>query len=250
MAKKDKTDAANTSNPSGKSKNKKKKKGKLLPIMIILLFLIGGSIAAIVIFNPLDIRDTYLANIPVIGEILVPSPEVLEERAEARTNAQLLQELEELNMQLEILTDDLAQVRSINQMYSQEISTLREIEDQQIQFRAERAEFDRMIAEGDAPAFVDFFQTMSPENAEAIYRELIVQVAQTEELDDWVRTVVSMEDDAAASMLEAMISSEMDLVVIILDNIAANRRGAILSEMSPANAADVFPRMAPYHIVE
>ena len=244
MAKKKKSDAANTSNSSNKSKDKKKKKGKALPILIVMFLLIGGAIAGIIIFNPLDIRDTFLVNIPIIGD-LVPSPEVLEEREAARTNAQLQEELLELNAQMEILTQDLTQARSMNQMYQQEISTLRGLEDQQIEFRQNQAEFDRMIAEGDPDAFLRFFEAMSPENAEAMYRELIVREARTEELNDFIQTVTSMENDAAARMLEVMISSEMDLVALILRNIAANRRGAILEEMSSVNAAGVLPYLAP-----
>ena len=54
-----------------------------------------------------------------------------------------------------------------------------------------------------------------------------------------------MKKDAAAKVLEEMIGTDMDLVVRILNNIGAEKRGAILGAMEPANAAAAAKQMAP-----
>lgn len=227
-----------------RKKGKKKKHG-IIPLLLIAV--IVGALVAIFGFNAGNIREKYfrpiLQNVPVVKNLL---PEQTEDDAYAmlskneliNENKALLAENEKLNSDIDALNNS---IDSLNT----EMIRLREIESQQLQYRAEKDEFDRMIAMNDPDAYSAFYESVDPENAERLYQEAIQSGENDKELKQYVQTFEGMKKSAAAKVLGEMIGSDMDLVVRILNNISSEQRGNILAEMDPKDAAACARQMAP-----
>lgn len=218
-----------------------KKKSKVFPI-ILLLIVVG--LIGILVFNIFGIRDTYLRpyleKIPFVNSVLPPVDDY------ANTSKQELayenEKLTKTNEQLQQEVDDL---KTQNKNYLDEIDRLSNLEQEQIDFINQKAEFDTMIANGDPAAFTTFYEELYPENAAAVYAELAQQNYDDAELKKYVGKFQAMEPKDAANILEVMLTTDVDLVVTILENIDTNTAAEIMASMTPDNAAIVATIMAP-----
>ncbi len=230
-----------------KEKDKKGKKGKKKWIFLILLLLIA-AVAAIFVFNPLNIRDDYfypaLRSIPVVKNI-IPAEESEKDEYSGLTREQLVVQNKKLEAEKKALEEEKSALSDRADELDKELVRLREIEANQLEFKAEKEEFDRMIAENDPNAYMQFYESIDPENAETLYREAAGDSVTQKELKQYVQTFENMKKDAAAKVLEEMIGTDMELVVRILNNISSEQRGAILGAMEPENAAAAVKQMAP-----
>ncbi len=211
-----------------------KKRGRLFKFIIAgIIFIIILSISvAILGFNVGNIRDKYLRpgleRIPIINNLLPP----LEEEQIQE------QPVDEKQQTIDSLT---AEIEELNK----EISRLKEFEQAQLEFKAEKEEFDKMIALNDPKAYSNFYETISPENAEELYKQAINQEVVDKEFKDYIQTFENMKKDAAATILEELIITDMDLVITILNNLSSKKRSEILSAMDPQNAASCSRLLSP-----
>lgn len=230
-----------------KKKDKKKGKGKIIASIIFLLFI--GAIVAIFGFNVANIRDEYvypaLRDVPVVGDWIPEAENEEKDEYSGLTREQLIVQNKKLESEKKALEEDKENLTKRISDNDKELTRLKEIEANQIKFQNEKEEFDRRIAENDLKAYSDYYESIYPENADAIYREAVIQEAADKELKQYVQTFETMKKDAAAKVLEEMIGTDMDLVVRILNNINSEQRGAILGAMEPANAAAAAKQMAP-----
>lgn len=212
----------------------KKGSGCLVKLIIAgIIFIIIVSITiAIIGFNVGNIRDRYLRpgleRIPIINNLLPP---LEEEQIEE-------QPVDEQQQTIDSLT---AEIEELNK----EIARLREFEQTQLEFRAEKEEFDRMIALNDPQAYANFYESISPENAEELYKQAINQEVMDKEFKDYIQTFETMKKDAATTILEELIITDMDLVITILDNLSSKKRSEILGAMDPQNAASCSRLLSP-----
>ena len=225
---------------------------KILTVVFISSFLgLVVAIALILYFNLFNIRDRYVTgwvrNIPIVGTMLIPDEEEVTlavDRGAPRN--ELIAEIERLevalrqsNERFDLLNESVADLNS-------EVERLRIFEEERLVLNMEREEFDRLIAHGDPVNFAQFFENMDPENAEALYRELVVAQQMDREVRRFINTFSAMEDDDAAAIAEEMLArGDMRLVVRILSNLRAEQAGAILAAMEPENAAAVAIQMEP-----
>ncbi len=232
-----------------KNKKKGKKKGKGKIIFLIILVLIVGAAVAVFGFNILNLRDEYvypaLRGLPVVGDWIPAEESDEEDEYSGLTKEQLIVQNKKLASENKALEEDKKTLTDRISEDDKEITRLKEFESNQTKFQNEKAEFDRRIAENDIEAYKDYYESIYPENADAIYREVATQEAVDKELKQYVQTFEGMKKDAAAKVLEEMIGTDMDLVVRILNNISAEKRGDILSAMDAANAAAAAKQMAP-----
>lgn len=232
-----------------KEKKKGKKKGKGKIVFLIVLLLLFGAGVAIFGFNVGNIRDEYvyplLRDIPVIGEWIPQEENAEQDEYSDLTKEQLIVQNKKLIAEKKTLEEDKKTLTNKISDNSKEIARLKEIEANQLKFQNEKAEFDRKIAENDIKAFKDYYESVYPENADKIYKEIVTQEAADKKLKQYVQPFESMKKDAAAKVLEEMIGTDMEQVVRILNNISSEQRGAILGAMEPANAAAVVKQMAP-----
>ena len=241
--------AASATGKVAKDKPKKKKSGCLIPILLFIV-VIGGltTVIALNLFGVKDSLANMVSDVPVLNNLFpVTSEEGVDDTQPVtrRVSREYEAQIAELMAQIESLNESLEQSNEKSDLYVAEIDRLRDFENQQVQFRQDKDEFDRMIAENDLNAYAKFYKQISPENAANLYREAIVTEIQNIELNNYVSTVTAMDEAAAARMLEQMIPSDMDLVVLILRNIDTETRGNILGAMSVTNAASVYKQLAP-----
>ena len=102
-----------------------------------------------------------------------------------------------------------------------------------------------MIALNDPQAYANFYESISPENAEELYKQAINQEVMDKEFKDYIQTFETMKKDAATTILEELIITDMDLVITILDNLSSKKRSEILGAMDPQNAASCSRLLSP-----
>ncbi len=209
----------------------KKKKGGCLLKLLIFLIIIAIPIA-LISFNVGNIRDKYLRpgleKMPIVKNLLPPLEEEQQEEEvvdeKQQTIDSLTKEIEELN---------------------KEVTRLKEFEQAQLQFKAEKEEFDKMIALNDPKAYASFYESIAPENAEELYKQAINQEVTDKRFKDYIQTFETMKKDAVATILEELMVTDMDLVITILENLTSDKRSEILSAMDPKNAASCSKLLAP-----
>ncbi len=228
-----------------KQKNKKKK-GVLSKIIPIFLFLavISGAVA-VLWFDVFSIRskylDTTLTKVPIVKDVLPIS----KEKTPQVTNEQLTAQINELQAKLDRSEADLKAAQSRNNEYIAEIDRLKVFSDQQLEFKKEKEEFERLVALKDPTAYSKFYETIYPENAQELYKEAVSTAARTKEFKDYIATYQAMDEAPAAKLLEQLILEDSNLVVLILKNIDKKKTAAILSEMTPENAATLTKALYP-----
>lgn len=231
---------------------KKKKKGGRLKVIILLIFfvLIMGIAVAILFFNAFNIREKYLRStidkIPIVKNI-IPSGEAVETSAQEDTMSiqQAQARIADLENQLSTKDTTIDSLTKDNDSLRLENNRLKEIESQQIQFRADKEEFDRMIAENDPTAYSAFYESISPENAERLYQSTKATSEQRKELKNYTNAFEEIEAEAGAGIIEEMVGTDMNLAALILENISSEQRANILAAMDATLAASVVKYMAP-----
>jgi len=225
------------------------RRGRFVVLLLILFFL--GLIIGVVGFNVFDIRDKYLITtlekIPLVNRLLPQADDIEAEVPEVEPPV-----VEELRAKLAAAEHLLEQSRQaerdtarMNGLYVEEISRLLEFENDQVQFRADKAEFDRMIAMNDPTAYSRFYAQIAPENAEILGPEAIAAAELQKEFLNYIKTIGAMEEKDVALMLTEMIRSDLDLVVRILSNLPTDFAGAVWSAMEPKDAASIAKRWSP-----
>ncbi|MBQ7972779.1 MAG: hypothetical protein IJ291_04950 [Lachnospiraceae bacterium] len=129
-----------------------------------------------------------------------------------------------------------------------EIERLKTFESNQVEFQRVKTEFyEEVVYSEKGPgieAFIEYYQTMDPETAENIYRQVIVEEEYSKEIQEYARAYSEMKPKQAAGIFEAM-TDNLPLVAEILGAMQPDERGDILGVMDPAVAAKVTKLMKP-----
>lgn len=200
------------------------KKGKF--IFIIIFAFILAVLVAILGFNAGGIRDKYLRKplekIPIIKNLLPPLNNDSEKIQD--------EELSEDKKAIQSLTEE---IKNLNA----EIDRLKTFEQSQNQFKVDKEQFDKLIALNDPKAYSSFYESISPENAEKLYKEAVSKANIDKSFKEYISTFENMKKDAASKILEELILTDTDLVITILENLTSVKRAEVLSTMDPKNAA-------------
>lgn len=239
-----------------KEENHSKKKGKgIIGIIFALLFLllIVGMAVAILFFNAFNIRDKYLRGtiekIPIVKNLL-PTTVTTDENGNTIDNKELSKEelqsqIKELEKQIETQKTQITTLTDNTSALELENKRLQEIESQQVDFKNTKEEFDRLVALNDPAAYSAFYEQISPENASVLYAETKLSAEQKKELKKYTDTFANIDADAGAKIIEQLVDTDIDLVILILKNIDSEQRATIMAAMDPIKAAMVVKRMAP-----
>lgn len=225
----------------GKKNKKSKAKGFLT--VVLLFILIASIMGYIFMFNGFGLRDGLLRPIlektPVVSNYLPPV-----ESSDSRLS-ELVLENDELKSENELLNQRIDNATKIAESSTEEIERLKLIEDQQTEFIAMKEEFDENFATMTSDDYVTYYEAMYPDTAEEVYGEIISDNYSKEEVDEYIATFETMDASAIAAILEEMIDTDMELVILIMENLDNQLAGEVLSEMDPANAAEVAKLMSP-----
>ena len=232
---------------TGKPDKKGKKKGRGIASFLILFFILA-ALVSVIVFNLFNIRNRYiypaLAKLPLIGGF-VPISAANPEDLGAMSPDQLIARVSELESQLSQAQDQLKTANDTIDSGKTEMDRLKAFESQQLEFKQQKADFDERIAMADPQAYADYYQLISPENAEALYPQAAADAGRAAETKKYLNDIKAMDTTGAADMLQQMIGSDIGLVVMIVQGLDSRTAGGILSEMSAQNAASVVKMMAP-----
>lgn len=224
----------------------------LIALVIIAIWLvIFGLLIKMDVGGVGSMLRPYLKNIPVINQIL---PEASDEEI-AEENGYQYKNLSEAVDRIKELENELANYQNSGNQSSQqiaqlqaEIDRLKAFEENQAYYQQLKEAFDREVvfAENapDVEAYQKWYESISPENAERLYKEVIEQLEYSRKVKDWAETYAKMDAKNAAAILEEM-TGDTDLVAQILLSMTSKQRAAILAEMDPVFAAKLTKIMYP-----
>lgn len=154
---------------------------------------------------------------------------------------QLELELERAQLNSKTKDEDLSQLRAENER-------LQEFEKKQLEFERVSTQFYEEVVYSDkgpgAEAYQKYYESMNPTTADYIYKQVIVQLEESKEIQDFAAGYSAMKPKQAAEIFDEM-TDNLDLVARILKVMSAEDRGNIMAAMSPETAARLTKIMDP-----
>lgn len=201
-----------------------------------------------------NVLTPVLKDVPVLNLILPGNTDVAvdEETSEAYGGYDNLRDaveyIKELELELEraqsaesTSTDEVTQLKA-------EIERLKTFEDSQVEFQRIKTEFyEEVVYSEKGPGIEEYkkyFEEMDPATAEYLYKQVIQQTEETDEVTNYAKAYSAMKPKEAAAIFEAM-TDNLDLAARILGVMEAEDRGKILGVMDPEIAARLTKIMDP-----
>ncbi|MDE6313139.1 MAG: hypothetical protein K2M46_05895 [Lachnospiraceae bacterium] len=190
-------------------------------------------------------------DVPVVKHVL---PEVKEKTEEDgaqygyATLAEAVAEIKRLEKELaDSKTANSADDEVVKEL-SAEIERLKKFEQNQVQFERTKQQFyeDVIFADNapDISNYQQYYESIEPEQAAELYKQVIQQEYQDEQVEEYAKAYGEMKPAQAAKIFEAM-TDNLQLAASILENIDATQRGKILGAMDPEVAAMITKIMEP-----
>ena len=216
----------------------------LAVICVIIKLDIGGFGSSVV--TPI------LKDVPVLNRIL-PGNSVTETTNSGAyggyTSLQdAVDQIKSLELQLEqIQNASSAKDEELDQLKA-EVLRLKEFENQQVEFQRIQKEFyDEVVYSDKGPGaeeYKKYYESMDPATAEYIYKRVVTQLQESQEVQDYAAAYSAMKPKQAAAIFEQM-TNNLDLAARILKVMSADDRGAILGAMNSEVAAKITKIMDP-----
>ncbi len=193
-----------------------------------------------------------LKDVPVVNKIL-PSGSVPQETVpgsyEGYSSLQeAVEQIKYLEQQLENARNESASKDTTLEELRAEVARLKEFEDVQVEFQRIRNEFyEEVIYAENGPGpeeYRKYYEEMDPTTAEYLYKQVVTDLEQDKEVQDFAASFSSMEPASAAKILEQM-PNDLNLCARILRVLSAEQRGNILAAMTPEFAAKVVKILNP-----
>ncbi len=129
-----------------------------------------------------------------------------------------------------------------------EVERLKEFEQMQIEFqRIRQAFYEEVVYAENGPGpeeYRKWFEDMDPATAEILYKQVIGQLEESKEIQDFAASYSSMKPKEAAEIFNTM-TDNLDLVAKILKAMSVEARGDVLAAMEPEIAAKLTKIMDP-----
>lgn len=199
-----------------------------------------------------------LKDVPVLNAIL---PEVEEPLYDE--NGELIEDMDAAGY--DSLKDAVKQIQELEQAIEEyqieitekderieameaEINRLSTFEDKQVEFERIKTEFFNEVVYADKGPGVEeyqkFYEAMDPATAEVLYKQVVAQIEEDEEIQRYAQAYAEMKPKEAAGIFEAM-TDDLDLAARILGEMEPDARGDILGKMNPEVAAKITKIMEP-----
>ena len=238
----------------GDEDDDKKGGGFVVALVTILVVIIWLAIFALLIKTDVGgfgstVMYPILKNVPYLNKILPEVEEYAQEDSayQFATMDEAVARIKELEAQLKAAQDqsttDAATLADL-QAQAAELQTYKENE---AKFEQEKQQFYEDIVyndKADTSNYRQYYEEIEPDNAEAIYRQVVQQYEADSKISDYAKTYSSMKASQAASIFNTM-TDNLDLVAKILNAMSASQRGAILGAMNAQTAAQLTAIMNP-----
>lgn len=204
-----------------------------------------------------NVLTPILKDVPVINAIL---PEV--EQSLVDENGEIIDvdvagydslkdailQIQELEQSIEEYQIELSEKNERIEAMETEINRLSTFEDKQVEFERIKTEFyNEVVYAENGPGveeYQKFYESMDPAMAEVLYKQVIVQIQEDEEVKNYAQAYSEMKPKEAAGIFEAM-TDNLDLAARILGEMDPDSRGQILGKMKPEVAAKITKIMEP-----
>ena len=201
-----------------------------------------------------NVLTPILKDVPVLNLILPANTDVAvdEETSESYGGYDNLKDavayIKELELALERAqsaqspsTDEVAQLKA-------EVERLKTFEDSQVEFQRIKTEFyEEVVYSEKGPGIEEYkkyYEEVDPATAEYLYKQVIQQIEESDEIKDYAKAYSAMKPKEAAAIFEAM-TDNLDLAARILNVMEAEDRGKILGVMDPEIASRLTKIMDP-----
>ena len=224
----------------------------LIAIIIIIIWLVVFAFLIKLDVGGIGSKVLYpvLKDVPLVNKIL---PNASEEQ-QASEGDYKYTTLKSANARIKELEGRLASETGTTDANSDYIKDL-EAKVQELQkykdnvdaFNKRVADFDeKVVFTENAPEISEYrkyYEGIAPENAEKIYRQVILAERYSEKAQELANTYANMEAAKAAERLSQM-TQDLDLICDILENMGEKKAAAILQEMDSTFAAQITKKIS------
>lgn len=253
-----------------KEKEEKKKKGgedaddeedesvgsKIL-VFLVALMIIAVWLAIFALLIKMDVGGfgstvayPVLKDVPVLNKILPETEDYAEEDEAYKFNSvdDAVARIKELEAEIADLKDgDDTTSAHLAELEAQS-KELEEYKKREAEYEAIREKFyEEVVFSDNAPdinTYREYYESIEPDKAAAIYKQVVEQQAEDEEIEDYITAYSSMKPKEAAAIFDTM-TDNLRLVAKILAGMDAESRGDILGAMNEETAAQVTALMEP-----
>ena len=213
-------------------------------VCVIVKLDIGGSGSSVL--------APILKDVPVLNMILPDSGQTETTDPGSYGGYSSLQDAVDYIRQLEL---ELEQVRTASNAKDADLEKLRAEVERLSAFEQRQVEFQRIMQEfyeeviyaengPGAEEYRKWYEEMDPATAEALYKQVVVQMEESKEVQEFASTYSAMEPKRAAAIFNEM-TDNLELVAKILNAMKTDARGDILGAMDTEVAARLTKIMDP-----
>ena len=235
--------------------------GSNLPIFLTTIAIVAVWLLILGFLIKLDVGGfgsgvlkPILKDVPVVNKILpsdapLGDSEVVEDEYAGYTSLkEAVDQIKVLELQLEqadLRTDSL---ETDNTKLREEVNRLKTFESSQVEFERIKTEFYEEVVYAEkgpgAEEYLKYYESMDPATAEFLYKQVVSDLEESKEVQDYAMAYSEMKPKQAAGIFEEM-SNNLELAARILGEMSADDRGAILGVMDSEIAAKLTKIMEP-----
>ncbi len=236
--------------------------GSKMAIFVVTLVIIAIWLAILALLIRWDVGGfgstvlkPLLKDVPYVNMILPEDEEAEEETETTEDPAYPYASIEEaINRikELEIQVEDLKQAASEKDAKLAEMSAL---ESELATYKANEAAFEELKQKFDTEVvfsdsapdieeYKSFYESINPENAETLYKQVLEQIQADAEIEEYAKTYSSMKPKAAAEVFNTM-TNDLELVAKILNTMNTESRANIMNVMDASVVAQLTEIMNP-----
>ena len=260
MAKKDRDKEKEIDKEENKALDEEKEGGKgVLALVTVLIIIIWLGIIAILIKTDVGgfgstVLYPILKDVPYINKIL-PNQESTQgtyETADTQYQYSSLDDavnrIKELELQLDEAQNKKKKDKQTIKDLKKQIKDLSSYKKDQAAFEKEKEKFyEEVVFSDEAPdinEYKTYYESIDPENAEVLYKQVVEQITYDDEVQDYAKTYSQMKPKEAAAIFDTM-TDNLGLVSDILMCMGAQARADILGKMNAETAAKLTEIMEP-----
>lgn len=236
--------------------------GSNIPIFLTTVAIVGIWLLILCVLIKLDVGGfgssvltPLLKDVPVVNQIL-PSEtplgmedEAVEDEYAGYTNLkEAVEQIKLLELQLEQEDLKTSTLEEENAKLKEEVTRLKTFEASQVEFERIKTEFYEEVIYADKGPGVEeyqkYYESIDPTTAEFLYKQVVAQMEESKEIQDYALAYSEMKPKQAAAIFEEM-TNNLDLAARILKEMAPEDRGAILGAMDAQIAAKLTKIMEP-----
>ena len=258
MARKDKEKEKELDKDENKELDEEKESGKgVLALVTVLIVIIWLGIIAILIKTDVGgfgstVLYPVLKDVPYINKILPNQDSAINEITDTQYQYSSLDDaidrIKELELQLDEAQNNKKKDKQTIKDLKKQIEDLSTYKEDQAAFEKEKEKFyEEVVFSDEAPdinEYKTYYESIDPENAEVLYKQVVEQITYDDEVQDYAKTYSQMKPKEAAAIFDTM-TDNLGLVSDILMCMGAQARADILGKMNAETAAKLTEIMEP-----